>query len=63
VLHIHEVTGMADNNYLMQELFRYDPTRQEFMQTELKPHNPKLQRQLQAEESQTAPFVASRYVI
>ena len=63
VLHIHEVTGMADNNYLMQELFRYDPTRQEFLPTELKPHNPKLQRQLQADESQTAPFVASRYVI
>jgi pilus assembly protein CpaF len=63
VLHVQEVTGLADNNYMLQELFRYDLTHQEFVPTELKPHNPKLQRQLQSDDSQAGPFVASRYVI
>ncbi|MGE0080162.1 MAG: CpaF family protein [Thiohalomonadaceae bacterium] len=63
VLHVQEVTGIADNNYMLQELFRYDLTRQEFVQLELKPHNPKLQRLLQGEEAHAGPFAASRYVI
>jgi pilus assembly protein CpaF len=51
VLHVQEVTGMADNNYLLQELFYFDTAANKFVQQELKPHNPKLQRLRQSEQA------------
>lgn len=62
VLHVQEVTGIADNNYMLQELFCYDFARHDFVQMEVKPYSAKLQRLLQEEEAQSGPFAASRYV-
>jgi pilus assembly protein CpaF len=60
VLHVTEVTGLADNNYMMQELFYYDVEQQRFVALEIKPHNQKLQR-LQQTQDAAAPF-GGRYV-
>ena len=62
VLHVQEVTGIADNNYMLQELFCYDFSRRDFVQMEVKPYSAKLQRLLQDEEAQSGPFATSRYV-
>jgi len=62
VLHVQEVTGIADNNYMLQELFCYDFSRRDFVQMEVKPYSAKLQRLLQDEGAQSGPFATSRYV-
>jgi len=44
VLFINELTGMADGNYTMQELFYYDLLANRFVRRDIKPHSPKLER-------------------
>jgi pilus assembly protein CpaF len=57
ILHVQEVTGIVDNNYMLQELFSYDLKQQRFMQLEIKPHNVKLQR---SEKDEVKPVPPSR---
>lgn len=62
ILHVQEVTGLADNNYMLQELFHYDLKQQHFVQLEIKPHNAKLQRH-EPEEVVARPMNHPRYVL
>jgi hypothetical protein len=59
---VQEVTGIADNNYMLQELFYYDLKQQRFVQVEIKPHNAKLQRNGK-EDVTPPPPSQSRYVL
>jgi len=62
ILHVQEVTGIADNNYMLQELFYYDLKQQNFVQVEIKPHNAKLQRNGKNDVTPSPPS-QSRYVL
>jgi pilus assembly protein CpaF len=63
VLHVQEVTGVADDNYLLQELFHYDAAAERFVQQDLKPHNPKLHRLPDADPAAHINPTPHRYVI
>ncbi|ADH85476.1 CpaF family protein [Desulfurivibrio alkaliphilus] len=58
VLQVQEVTGVADQNYLLQELFHFDQKLRSFQQLAIKPHNRKLQ---QPEKKAAAPGFAGYF--
>src|SRR5690606_12957054 len=64
VLYIHELTGMADGHYTMQELFSYEPATDRFVRRDIKPRNPKLDRVAEpvTEYEETSLFGGPRYV-